>query len=259
MPPVKLLSTTREVSMANAWFEFATSTHFWMRRRFTVLRRMLSDTDLAPMRLAEIGCGSGCVLTQFRDQLNINVDGFDLNMNALEYAAQANPDLSLHCYDILEEHKNLVNSYDGLFILDVLEHIENDAAFMRSAHAHLKPGGFLVLNVPGSRKLFSRYDEVAGHVRRYEPENLAALAVEAGFNVERWSWWGRPLKPLITLRKYMVRNIHTDKVITRGFQPPGKFANRLLSSVAGCEHIPQHNSGCSIMMVLQKTKPDTSS
>ncbi len=258
MPPVKQLSTTREVSMADAWFELATSSHFWMRRRFSVLRKMLSGTDLAAMHLGEIGCGSGCVLTQFRDQLNINVDGFDLNMNALEHASQANPDISLYCYDILEEHGNLVNSYDGLFMLDVLEHIDNDAAFMQSAHAHLKPGGFLVLNVPGSKKLFSRYDEIAGHVRRYEPQDLVALAVDAGFEVERWSWWGRPLKPLITLRKYLVQNIDSDKVITRGFEPPGKFINGLVRRIAECEHIPQHDTGCSIMMVLRKTNPDTS-
>ena len=257
MSPITALSKPRDVRMANEWFEFAHASHFWMQRRFHVLQAMLADIDISHLHMAEIGCGSGVVLGQFLDELGVAIDGFDLNEAALEHAAKSRPELSLSCYDILEERLDLMDSYDGLLLLDVLEHIEDDAAFMRSARAHLKPGGFLVLNVPGSMKLFSRYDDMAGHVRRYEPEGLHVLASESGFTVEQWSWWGRPFKPFLALRKHLVRNMKPDNVIRRGFKPPGPFTNRLMRALAHCEHIPQHNAGCSIMMVLRSDEQDT--
>ncbi|MCH2148225.1 MAG: class I SAM-dependent methyltransferase [Phycisphaerales bacterium] len=257
MSPITALSESSDVRMADEWFDFAHASHFWMQRRFEVLQAMLDDIDLSPLRMAEIGCGSGVVLGQFLEELGIAIDGFDLNQSALEHAAKSRPELTLACYDILEERADLRHAYDGLFLLDVLEHIEDDAAFLRSARAHLKPGGMLALNVPGSMKLFSRYDEIAGHVRRYEPEGLHTLALESGFTVDRWSWWGRPFRPFLALRKHLVRNMKPDNVIRRGFKPPGHITNGIMRALGRCEHIPQHDTGCSIMMVLRSDAQDT--
>ncbi len=58
----------------------------------------------------------------------------------------------------------------GLF--DVLEHIEDEAAFLASIQKVLKPGGHLYLTVPAFGWLWSDSDDDAGHYRRYSPANL---------------------------------------------------------------------------------------
>ncbi len=61
----------------------------------------------------------------------------------------------------------------GLF--DVLEHIEDDAGFIRDLHRVLCPGGLLCLTVPAWSWLWSPSDDQAGHFRRYRLGDLERL------------------------------------------------------------------------------------
>ncbi len=70
----------------------------------------------------------------------------------------------------------------GLF--DVLEHISDDAAFLRTVHRLLVPGGRLYLTVPAYRALWSADDDYAGHFRRYTLAHLRGLLQETGFTPE---------------------------------------------------------------------------
>ncbi|HEY7334898.1 MAG TPA: class I SAM-dependent methyltransferase [Bryobacteraceae bacterium] len=67
-------------------------------------------------------------------------------------------------------------SFDAILYLDVLEHIEDDAAEMRRAAAGLKPGGSLIVLAPAHQWLFTPFDEAVGHFRRYTKRTLAAVA-----------------------------------------------------------------------------------
>ena len=70
----------------------------------------------------------------------------------------------------------------GLF--DVLEHIEDDTAFLRQMHALLQPEGRLYLTVPAYEALWSAEDDYAGHHRRYTLRSLRAALRGAGFDIE---------------------------------------------------------------------------
>ena len=52
-------------------------------------------------------------------------------------------------------------------MLDVLEHIEDDAGALAAARDALAPGGRLLLTVPAMPCLWSRHDEANCHFRRY--------------------------------------------------------------------------------------------
>ena len=67
----------------------------------------------------------------------------------------------------------MLEHYDAVFLLDVIEHIPDDTAFLIAALQHLRRGGLIIVNVPASMLFFSDYDRVAGHVRRYTPGSLA--------------------------------------------------------------------------------------
>jgi SAM-dependent methyltransferase len=73
-------------------------------------------------------------------------------------------------------------SLAGMF--DVLEHIPDDRGALRSIYNALSPGGRLLLSVPAHQSLWSYFDEVANHCRRYELEGLRSRCLDAGFDVD---------------------------------------------------------------------------
>jgi len=62
--------------------------------------------------------------------------------------------------------------FDAIIYIDVIEHIENDAAELLRASSFLKPGGKLIILVPAHNYLFSKFDASIGHYRRYNKKML---------------------------------------------------------------------------------------
>ena len=87
----------------------------------------------------------------------------------------------------------------GLF--DVVEHIEDDLAFLRSTRELLKDGGRLYATVPAYSMLWSSEDEKAGHFRRYSMGAICTRLVSAGLKVEFSSYIFKYLPlPIFLLR-----------------------------------------------------------
>ena len=57
--------------------------------------------------------------------------------------------------------------FDSILYVDVLEHIEDDAAEVRSAVSRLRPSGTLLVLSPAHPWLYSEFDRAIGHCRRY--------------------------------------------------------------------------------------------
>lgn len=74
--------------------------------------------------------------------------------------------------------------YDTIIYIDVLEHIADDAAELKRAANHLKPGGRLAVLSPAHQWLFSKFDAAIGHHRRYSRRRLLAVA-PPGVRLER--------------------------------------------------------------------------
>ncbi len=72
-----------------------------------------------------------------------------------------------------------------VFSLNVLEHIEDDAAAVSDLFDLLKPGGRLFVYVPAFNSLFTSMDSHVGHRRRYRLRELVHLIEDAGFVVEK--------------------------------------------------------------------------
>ena len=76
-----------------------------------------------------------------------------------------------------------VDSVDFLYTLNVLEHIEDDVAALRTCYTRIRPGGRILIYVPGFQILYSSMDKYVGHFRRYNRANLAEKVRMAGFEV----------------------------------------------------------------------------
>jgi SAM-dependent methyltransferase len=99
----------------------------------------------------------------------------------------------------------LAEQYDTVVCLNVLEHVDDEAAALRNVFGALTPGGRAVILVPQDPQLFGTLDEVLCHKRRYTRESFRAVLEANGFRVEELfdfnrvttpAWWfnGRVLK-----------------------------------------------------------------
>jgi SAM-dependent methyltransferase len=75
--------------------------------------------------------------------------------------------------------------FDGVYSLNVLEHIEDDHDALARLRSLLRPGGGLFLYVPAFPILYSANDRRVGHFRRYRRASLSTLLTSAGFSVTR--------------------------------------------------------------------------
>lgn len=243
---VAYLSAAMPVNMGDWWFDVATSDHFWIRRRFEVMRRLANETVTNAKRAAEIGCGNGLLQRDIEDYYGIPVAGFELNEVALQKnVSRMSP---LYCYNIHQRNPEFRGHFDLLLLFDVLEHIEDEGAFLRSVKFHLAESGTLLINVPAHQFFFSDYDRAAGHIRRYSIEQLVKVAERNGLKARAFTYWGLPLVPLLLLRKAMSMRRSNGKA---GFDARGSAMNALLGLVARGEPLPQRFLGTSVMAVLE--------
>ncbi len=76
-------------------------------------------------------------------------------------------------------------TYDTVILVNVLEHIKDDAAALDGFYRILKPGGHLLLFVPALKFLYSDLDALVGHFRRYQRPELNGRVTGAGFHIVR--------------------------------------------------------------------------
>jgi SAM-dependent methyltransferase len=75
---------------------------------------------------------------------------------------------------------------------EVIEHVEDDGAFVVDCARHVAPGGTLLLTTPAGESRVGIADEMVGHFRRYEPERLERLVAAAGLQPVVIRHYGAP-------------------------------------------------------------------
>lgn len=95
-----------------------------------------------------------------------------------------------------------------IVMMNVLEHIADDAQALRDLADCLEPGGRIVIWVPGYMQLYGDFDRLVGHCRRYTPATLRQAVASAGLDLEICrpvnfaggiAWW-------LTVRRFGVRH-----------------------------------------------------
>jgi SAM-dependent methyltransferase len=83
---------------------------------------------------------------------------------------------------------------DGVFdlvaALDVLEHVDDDEAALSELARVSAPGSTILLSAPLHPSRWSRFDELVGHRRRYEPGQLLSKLARHGLSVKATAVYG---------------------------------------------------------------------
>jgi SAM-dependent methyltransferase len=129
-------------------------------------------------------------------------------------------------------------SVDAIGLFDVLEHIDDEARFLATAHSILKPHGRIYLTVPAFNWLWSTNDDTGGHYRRYSPGALIN-ALSSQFDVLFLTCFFRALSlPILAFRvapyrlglvKHRAKVLSTETEHGTGGSPWVKLIKKLLS------------------------------
>jgi hypothetical protein len=160
--------------------------HPWEKARAKFFRRVMRQTrpSSRPLAVLDVGAGDGYLATLLFGDLPagsrlVCVDSNYSDADLETYRAAAPPNLSF----VRERPRD---RYDVILLLDVIEHVPDDDAFLRLlTEENLADEGTMVVSVPARQSLFSRHDEALGHYRRYSPAQLRRVVVANGLAVQK--------------------------------------------------------------------------
>jgi SAM-dependent methyltransferase len=255
----EILSTPVPMEFPKEWYDIGGDDHFWLIWRLQVLRRLLYDHSISveqPFHALELGCGRAILRAQVEKLTRWVVDGADINEIAVREAIRGRGRTFL--YDINDRRPEFREHYDVLMLFDVLEHIRGVDDFFADACWHLKPGGWILINVPALMGLYSRYDKAAGHVLRYDKRLMRDFFQHHSPQVEMIDirYWGISLIMLVLVRKAVLHFVAQENIIETGFKPPTGWLNVGLRALGLIEaellvHPPLGTS----LMVLARKRP----
>lgn len=136
-------------------------------------------------KVLDVGCGSGILLQWLSKQSGIVPIGIDCSPTQIQAAKRGlPPEIELTCVDGLAYLQNYVEAFDGIFCMDVLEHLPDEdtcLAWIESALQALRSNGFFICRAPNAANLtasYSRYMDLT-HQRMFTRTSLLQL-LEAG-------------------------------------------------------------------------------
>jgi SAM-dependent methyltransferase len=150
-------------------------------------------------RLLDAGCGSGNLL--MKKHKYALAYGCDISLHALRYAHQKG-EKRIFCADLVSLPIRS-QSFDLVFAIDAIEHIEEDIKAVAELYRIIARGGFLIATVPSFMCLWGNHDIFAGHYRRYRIYQFRQLIESTGFIVEKISY----IEPEFFFPAYIIRKV----------------------------------------------------
>lgn len=172
--------------------------HWWHISKRNVVKQMLKIfLTNNSHQILDIGCGAGKTM----DMLSSfgAVWGLDKSKTALFFCKKRGFEHLIHGDAADTGFED--DFFDVITLLDILEHTDEDAT-LRETKRILKKGGTIIIIVPAFDWLWSRWDDVLGHKKRYRKDYLEAIVRKHDFTVLRSSYmYSFLLLPALIFRK----------------------------------------------------------
>ncbi|RYF96130.1 MAG: class I SAM-dependent methyltransferase [Chitinophagaceae bacterium] len=82
-----------------------------------------------------------------------------------------------------QHHPQLLQQFDTVIALNVVEHIQDDARALDNCKKLLRSNGRLIILVPAYQSLYNSFDLELGHFKRYTRKELAEKMQSAGMDL----------------------------------------------------------------------------
>lgn len=187
-----------------------------------------------PGTVLEAGAGHGDFAALFPEDRHLVVS--DVDPRCVEAARARINGLSTRTVRALDPAvEALPELVDSAVAINVLEHVDDDVAWLRGLARSVRPGGSVVLLVPGYQALWGPFDQLVGHRRRYTPSMLSRAVQDAGLSVASvrpvnfiggLAWWlavrlGKRVRPRpFLVRLYDTLLVPLVRLTERRWTPP---------------------------------------
>jgi SAM-dependent methyltransferase len=164
----------------------------------------------ADARILDVGCGDGFHLRLLKEygKPGWTVEGIDIDPRAVKRAAADGTTIHLGTIDTLDLP---ANSYDVVYALQTIEHVESPRALMAAVFRVLKPGGRLVLvtdnteSIDGSlfRRAYWGGYHFPRHWNLFNASCLSRLAGQSGFRTVRIDTLVSPVNWVYSIHNFL--------------------------------------------------------
>lgn len=162
----------------------ASSRHPWELVRYDVVNSILQGKIKPNCHILDLGCGDLFFAKKMlQNYPSISIDTVDTAFDDVDLMAM-NTTARLSVYsNILDMDQT--KPIDIILLLDVLEHIESESAFLSNlkTQVNISPNTLFCITVPAFQSLFCSHDTFLGHYRRYSKKTLIKTMREAGFEI----------------------------------------------------------------------------
>jgi len=198
--------------------------HWYYRHKAQVLERCLGPRGYRSM--LDIGAGSGFftrhLMTSGLIERGVCVD--------TGYAEDA--DETVNAKPLGFRTQITDSDADLVLLMDVLEHVDDDAALLSAYVDQVPNGADFIISVPAFSFLWSGHDVFLEHRRRYTLAELEAVVIAAGLEVEDGFYAFAPVFPIAATLRLLERRKTAESQLTR--------------------HHPLVNAGLSALCALEK-------
>ena len=206
--------------------------HWWHKAKRKLVSLLLEKyLNGKPSKILDIGCGTGKNLEVFSKFGQ--VFGIDNSTDAIAFCKKRG--LKGVTLGSIEKIPYKNSSFEIITALDVLEHVDDSKA-LREISRILKKEGVLIITVPAFQWLWSKWDEVLYHKRRYTEKTLSKILKNNGFKIVKTSY----IYSFLVLPSLIIRGI--KKIFYKDYYPSdfklsNKIINDFLITLANIERI----------------------
>ncbi len=158
--------------------------HPWELARAAALSEIISQVPMSSCpKVLDVGCGDGFAVDAiFGGEIEGEIDAVDHSLTEpiIKKLAIDFPQIRFHnSFDSLQSI-----GYDWITLLDVLEHVEEDSAFLHDIiHKYATTSTYICITVPAFQQLFCSHDRYLKHYRRYTHKHISEVAIACGLSV----------------------------------------------------------------------------
>ena len=159
--------------------------HPWELARYEVAKYLIDTQikDYSGKKILDLGCGDLFFINRFSED-KPDADFYAVDTAFDEEYIKAEEASHIKLYNSLSKlpDENLI--FDIVFLMDVVEHIEKDVAFLETLNnsSFISEQTVILITVPAYQKLFCYHDHFLGHFRRYTNSSIENATKKAGFS-----------------------------------------------------------------------------
>ena len=197
--------------------------HWYYQSKAAALRRMVGP--LAPKRLLDVGAGSGF----FSRHLLANGAQSAL---CVDVGYERTWDETVGGKPVLYRRDCDATDCDLVLMMDVLEHVENDAGLVSHYATKVPSGAHFLVTVPAFRFLWSGHDVFLEHKRRYTLGEIERTLRAAGLEIVKGAYYFGLVFPLAAAVRLATRGDVTPR---SSLKKHGAVTNSLLTTACAVE------------------------